>query len=310
MSTPVQNQTARRYSQPRDSAHPSVFLDGHFIAAARARISVFDRSFLYGDGVFETIRIRSGSLAFWPLHMDRFQRSAQALGLAIPLTLAALAQAALLLTQRNLVYQGVLRIHLSRGVGPRGYSPAQALNPTLLIAAEPLPPRHRHSHGGIRLATATLPLADPLNTLKTASRVRHVLAAAEAANARAHEALLLTPANHVAETTSANIFWIRGFTLFTPPLSFGILPGITRAMIFELASSLGLKVQERCSPVSALLNADGVFLTSSITGPRPASSINGLPLRQSPQFERIRAAHLRWQRQSAADFLRTTAIPA
>ncbi len=270
-----------------------VFLNGQLVPEEQATVSVFDRGFLYGDGLFETVRIANGRPFRWTQHVERLRRGAQFLKLSIPFVPEALHEYVLELVRKNGVADGLLRLTLSRGVGPRGYSPRGAEQPTLVMSLHPAPESHPGHPPRWQLVTATcrLPAGEPLAQFKTCNKLPQILARAEADAAGANEALLLNTDGHVVEASGANLFWVIGATVFTPPLAAGILPGVTRAVVHELGSPLGLPIREANTTADELSQADGVFLSVSSVGIAEGLSLDGCPLRQSPIVCRLSAAY-------------------
>ncbi|HMO66026.1 MAG TPA: aminotransferase class IV, partial [Verrucomicrobiota bacterium] len=169
-----------------------VFLNGDFVPADAARVSVFDRSFLYGDGLFETIRCHDGLPFAWAWHLDRLHAGAEFLRLRLPFGDEALLEAALELLRRNGLADAMLRLHVSRGVGRRGYSPTGAGEPGVVITTHPAPEVSPEQPLRWRLVTAPFRVAagDPLAPFKTSSRLLNVLARQRAEEAGADEALI------------------------------------------------------------------------------------------------------------------------
>jgi branched-chain amino acid aminotransferase len=262
-----------------------VFLNGRFVAENAARVSVFDRGFLYGDGLFETLRIVRGRPFEWDAHMERFTRGAEFLKLRPPLTSVEMQHAVGRLVTLNALPDSVLRLTLTRGAGPRGYSPQGADSPALVMALHRLPAR---KPGGLRLVTSSFHVTadDPLAQIKTCSKLLHVLARAEAEAQRADDAMLINTRGEIAETTSSNIFWISGDALATPPKRCGALEGVTRAKVLEMSHKLGLSCGEIAAEPSTLRSADGVFLTNSVQGIVEAVALDGKELRRSPYTAR------------------------
>jgi len=275
-----------------NSTH-TVWLNGRFLPAAEATVSIFDRSFLYGDGLFETIRVYGGRPFLWAEHLRRLHEGAGFLGIRIPHPDAELARAAGELIRRNALPESTLRLHLSRGVGSRGYSPRGADSPTVVLTLHPARTHDPANPARWKLITSSfrLPAADRLATFKTANKLVQVLARAEAEGHGADEALLLNPAGHVTEATGSNVFWIENGAVCTPPLSAGLLAGVTRGHVLQLARQLGLPTEERDGQPGELLAAQGVFLTNSHHEIQPAVSLDQAPLRESPITQRLHQAY-------------------
>lgn len=256
------------------------FLNGRFIPEAEALIPITDRGFLYGDGLFETLCIHQGRPLWWKLHVERLQRGAELLRIKLPLPPEELRNRALELIRRNAMTEAMLRITISRGSGARGYSTKGAENPTLALTLHPRPA----PPASVRLATATIrvPAHDPLASLKSANKLPQILARAEAEEREADDALLLNVEGNVAEASSSNVFWIEDQQVFTPPITDGALPGVTRAVLLNLrAAQHGRPAIERSISRAALLKADGVFLTNSSLGIVPVTEIDAQKLRCS-----------------------------
>lgn len=256
-----------------------VFFNGRFIPEAEAVVPITDRGLLYGDGLFETIRVMNGHPLWWRRHFDRLQQGVAFLKLTVPWALEKLHGFANELIGQNKMPECVLRITLTRGSGPRGYSPRGATNPTLAMTLHPIPSRPIAT----RLVTATfrVPSNDPLARFKTANKLVQVLARSEAEERGADEALLLNADGHVAEATASSIFWIEHGEIRTTPLSEGALPGITRGLVLGLCAQRNVRASEQPLRPEQLSRADGAFLTNSGTGITAASELDGKPLRQS-----------------------------
>jgi aminodeoxychorismate lyase len=270
-----------------------VFLNGEFVPEDRAVVSVFDRSFLYGDGLFETMCVANGKPFRWAQHMERLRRGADFLGIKIPLGGKALEKFAAELIAKNQMPNGLLRLTLSRGVGLRGYSPKGADKPTLVMTLHPAPEATGIGPAGWKLITASfrLPAGETLAHFKTANKLAQVLARAEADAMGADEALLLNTDGFVVEGASSNLFWVQSGTVCTPPMTSGVLAGVTRAVVLELCHQLTLPARENTVTPEILRKAEGVFLTLSTLGVMPASELDGLPLEQSPLVEKLHHAY-------------------
>lgn len=267
-----------------------VFLNGKFIPEEQATISVFDRAFLYGDGLFETMRVVNGRPFRWWEHMERLRKGGDFLGIKIPFSCKSLEKVAAELIEQNKMPDALMRLTVSRGVGLRGYSPKGADKPTLVMTLHPVPNKPALPW---KLVTASLrlPAGDKLAQFKTANKLAQVLARAEADAAGADEAVLLNTDGHVIEGASSNLFWIEDKTVCTPPLTDGLLAGVTRAVTIEICQSLSLPVMEKAVTPEQLRRADGVFLTLSSIGVAEAIALDGSPLATSPIAANIYRAY-------------------
>ena len=275
-----------------------VFLNGRFIPEEKATVSILDRGFLYGDGLFETVRVANGKPFRWRQHLERLWSGLEFLKIHLSFTPAQLSAAAEGLIQRNEMPEALLRLNVSRGVGLRGYSMRGANRPTVTMTLHEVPSSPR----GRRLVTARVRLvtSDPLARFKTCNKLPQILARAEAEAAGADEALLLNQEGWAVEGSSSNLFWIENGSLLTPPLSSGALPGVTRAIVFDFCRELGLECREANASVSQILESEGSFLTLSSLGLVEASHLDNRPLQRSPLTGRLSVAY--------AELLRTQSI--
>ena len=254
-----------------------IFLNGQFVPEERAVVSVFDRGFLYGDGLFETMRVFRGRPFRWEQHLNRLQRGADFLKIKLPFAPDALRQFAEQLIAKNNLPDALLRLTLSRGIGMRGYSPKGAGNPTIVMSLHPAPAPDANLPPRWKLITSShrLPANEPLAQFKTCNKLPQILARAEADAAGADEALLLSTDDFVVEGASSNLFWIEGETLCTPPRASGILPGVTRGVVLEICEQLGIPAREASISVEKLKRVDGIFLSLSSFGVVEAASLDG-----------------------------------
>ena len=185
-----------------------VYLNGRFVPEEQACVSIHDRGVLYGDGLFETVRVYEGEPFLWDAHMARLNAGCEALQIVPPLSGGELRVVVRELLRRNRLEEAVVRIALTRGSGPRGYSPTGAENPTLCVAmfeaAQNVPKSYRVISASVRL-----PVVDPLAAFKHGNKLRQVLARAEADAAGANEALMLNERGEVVEGTTTNLFWVE-----------------------------------------------------------------------------------------------------
>jgi len=259
-----------------------VFLDGQFVAEENAVVSIFDRSFLYGDGLFETVLVHRGRPFRWQQHIDRLQRGAAFLRLQVPFSPEQLHQQAIELIRRNQQPNAILRIHLSRGVGKRGYSPRGADHPIVAITLHPAPTRETHPSWTLITSSLTIPTGQSLTRHKTANKLPYILARAEADAAGADEALLPNTEGALAEGTCSNLFWIENATVCTSPLTQGALDGITRAIVLEICQEKKIATQELSVSSAGLKQKEGVFMTLSSYGIVEALVLDRHPLQRSP----------------------------
>jgi len=270
-----------------------VFLNGEFVPQESAVISIFDRGFLYGDGLFETMRVFDGRPFRWGQHLERLQRGAKFLGIRLPFEEPILRERAHELIQRNAMPDSLLRLALSRGVGRRSYSPDGADSPTLAISLHPAPQFDWKNPPRWRLATASLrlPAGDPLGSFKTANKLAQVMARGEAESRGADEALLLDSAGGLVEAASSNVFWIEDGTVCTTRKDDGALPGVTRAIVLDLCRAGNIASMETSAPPERLRRADGVFLTNSAWGIVEAYELDSVPLSTSPLTGDLQSAY-------------------
>lgn len=244
------------------------FINGSFVEEAQATVSIFDRGFLYGDGLFEAIRVHNGKFFRWDEHMRRFSNGAQLLDIKPTVSDQELQGLAAELVTRNDMPDSLLRITMTRGIGIRGYSPKGANQPTLVMTLHSIPRVEYGKPKGWRLIVSSfrLPTENPLARFKNCNKLLQIMARSEADSAGADDALLLNSVGSVAEGSSSNVFWIRDNKFYTPPIPTGILPGVTRSLLSELAPRRGMKMAELETAPEELLTADGVFLSLTSLG--------------------------------------------
>ena len=258
-----------------------IFLNGKFVPEEQALVSVFDRSFLYGDGLFETMLVANGVPFRWEQHMERLERGAAFLSIRLPFGPDKLRAFATELIYENRVPEALLRVTISRGVGVRGYSPRGADSPVSVMSLHPAPVMSGKMTWKLTTASVRLPANEPLAQLKHCNKLAQILGRAQAEEAGADEALLLNTDGFIVEGASSNLFWIENGTVCTAPLASGILSGVTRLVVVELCQRLGLKCEERQVTPLELLRADGVFVSLSSYGIVAGASLDGKALRQS-----------------------------
>jgi branched-chain amino acid aminotransferase len=274
-----------------------VFLNGRFLPEAQAVIPISDRGFLYGDGLFETIKISHGRPLWWERHMERFHRGVEFLKLALPWRSAKLREFAGRLIQENALPESVLRVTMTRGSGPRGYSAGEANSPTLAMTLQPLPVQST----SVRLAVASLRLLpnNPIADLKSVNKLTQILARAEAERLGADEALLLNSQGFIAECAASNIFWVENGHICTPPVAGGALAGVTRGVVLELCEVKRIPIQEKQVKPEELFEVDGVFVTNSVAGIIPVTGLDGRGLLQSALVREVQEEYRRILKEEA-----------
>lgn len=261
-----------------------IYLNDRFVKAEQALVSVFDHGFLYGDGVYETIRSYGDKIFMRDQHLARLRRSADAIGLTIPvLDWPSLLHESM---ERNAVgnarADAYIRITISRGTGDIGLDPALCPKPTVVIITKPLkpPPPERYRTGVslvVAKTTRNLPSAlDP--QIKATNFLNNIQAKREAIAVGAFDSVLLNWEGHVTECTVSNLFFVQAGRLCTPALSCGILEGITRGIILTLAREAGIPVNEDRFTIESLASAEECFLSNTTMEVMPATQLNGRPI--------------------------------
>ena len=243
-----------------------VSIDGTLTRPEEATVSVYDRGFLYGDSVFETVRTYAGEPFALDEHMARLSRSAERVGITMPIAPALFAMEVRKAVRAAKNPESYARAMLTRGAGPLGLDPSAALTPLRVILVEPLspPPPSAYRDGVAVVTVRTERAADAAHGAKVGNYLGSLLALQKARAAGAHEALILDASGHVLEGTTSNVFLVRGGDLITPPDEAGILPGITRAHLLDIARAERHGVRFASITPADLATADEVFLTSSI----------------------------------------------
>jgi branched-chain amino acid aminotransferase len=256
-----------------------IAIDGSVFTEETARISVLDRGFLYGDSIYEVVRTYGGRPFALDEHLRRLQRSAELLGITLPVTLEALAAEIQTTLEAAANAESYVRLIVTRGSGPINLDPSAAESPCRVIIVAPLTalPEELHQQGvsiclvpAGRLSGGAVP-----SGAKSGNYLVNVMALGSARRRGAHEAVLLDAEGRVAEGASSNIFSLSGNRLHTPALSVGILEGITRHKVIELAREIGLSVEEGEILPDELQQADELFLTSTLREVLPVVRVDG-----------------------------------
>ena len=244
-----------------------IYVDGKLVPKEQASISVFDHGFLYGDGVFEGIRVYEGNVFRLEEHTRRLFESAKTIGLEIPLSPTQIDRAVLDTVAANGVRDAYIRLVVSRGPGDLGIDPVKCRKPTIVIIVgdiELYPDEYYEK--GIALITSSIPripsqCLDP--RIKSLNYLNNILAKIEARHAGVPEALMLNYNGRVAECTADNIFIVKDGGLETPDLMQGALGGVTRSAVLDIARDAGIPTRETVLGIHDLYNADEVFLTGT-----------------------------------------------
>ncbi len=244
-----------------------VLINGRLVDEKDATVSVFDHGLLYGDGVFEGIRVYHNRVFVLDRHIDRLYRSAKAIALEIPLSKEDMAAAVVRTCKANQIENGYVRLVVTRGVGTLGLNPYLCKEPQIIVIAAgiQLYPVELYEEGLSIITVGTMRNhPEAINPrIKSLNYLNNVLAKIEALNSGVMECVMLNPQGYVAEASGDNIFVVKGRTLITPPTWCGALEGITREVVMELAPELGYTVKEDVLTRYDLYTADEVFLTGT-----------------------------------------------
>lgn len=257
-------------------------IDGRLVSPAAARVSVFDRGFLYGDSVFETIRTYRGRLFALDEHLRRLEQSATRVFIALPVTLPALAAELETAVRASGIEEAYVRVVVTRGSGELGLTPSEGLAPLRVAMVLPLVPSPPAAYErGVRVVTyGSQRTADgtAAQGAKVSNYLVSVLALHRARGEGAVEAVVVDAEGGVVEGATSNVFAVIGDGLVTPPEEAGILVGVTRRRLLAAARELGLVMAERRLPLDELLGAQEVFISSSIRELLPVVAVDGRPI--------------------------------
>lgn len=256
-----------------------IWIDGEWHTRETARVSVFDHGLLYGDGVFEGIRAYSGKVFKLKEHLDRLYDCAHAVLLAIPMNKAAFGKVIEEAVVRSGLQDAYLRPIVTRGIGDLGVDPRKCPKATMIVIVDAINIwSAERLEQGLSVITAGTPIPhrESLSPrVKSLNYLSHCMAKLEANVAGADEALMLDSGGHVAEGTGQNVFVVKDRVLRTPPLHAGILAGITRTVVMELAVEAGHTVKEEIINRFDIYTADEAFLTGTASEIAPIRSYDG-----------------------------------
>lgn len=256
-----------------------IYINGRFYPYKRAKVSVLDHGFLYGDGVFEGIRAYNGRIFRLREHIDRLYNSARAILLDIPATPEEIESITIRTVRENKLRDAYIRLIVSRGEGDLGLDPRKCPKPSIICIAHKiiLYPEKIYKKGLSLIILSTIRnVPHALNPqIKSLNYLNNILAKIEATQGGADEGIMLNEKGYVVECTGENIFIIEGDTLVTPPCYIGTLKGITRGVVIEISKSLGLKVIEKPFTSYDLYNSSECFLTGTAAEIVPVVKIDG-----------------------------------
>jgi branched-chain amino acid aminotransferase len=272
-----------------------VYIDGQLVAPESATISILDRGFLYGDSVYEVLRVYSKIPFALAEHLERLYASGARIGFELPWRVDQIREAARVTLEAAGLADAYLRIIATRGAGPISLDPQAAVDPKLIILALPLPalPPEIYSQGrSAWLVSVRRNLKRAIDPqAKTGNYMNSVLAAGEARAHGADEAIMLDSQGRVAEGSSANVFAHLDGTWVTPPLEIGILSGITRRILLTAGEQAGQPVAQRPIWPEELCRADEVFLCSSVRELVPIVRLQGDPVGKGQVGDKTRRMH-------------------
>ena len=261
-----------------------IYIGGQYFDKENAKISVYDHGLLYGDGVFEGMRSYSGKVFRMQQHIDRLYESALAICLTIPITKEQLIADVNKTLQINSLKDAYIRLIVTRGSGSLGLDPNRTSDPQVIIIADSISLYpEEHYQKGLKIITAATIRNHPAALsprVKSLNYLNNILAKIEGLQAGCVEALMLNIKGEVAECTGDNIFIVKNGVVQTPPKDAGILDGITRNAILELATELGIPAKETTMTRHDLFVADECFLTGSAAEVIPVVSIDGRTIAQ------------------------------
>jgi branched-chain amino acid aminotransferase len=256
-----------------------IYLNGKYVSEKEAVVPVFDHGLLYGDGVFEGIRAYQNRVFKLPEHINRLYDSAHAINLEIPFSKQEVEEIVLETCRRNNLRDGYIRLVVTRGVGDLGLDPRKCRQPTIFCIAAfiQLYPEELYKKGMELITVATRRnLPEACNPqVKSLNYLNNIYAKIEANLVGVPEALMLNQEGYVAEATGDNVFLVRDAVLITPPPYVGLLAGITRNAVMEIAREKEIKVEEKLFTRYDLYNADECFLTGTAAEVIPVVKVDG-----------------------------------
>jgi len=263
-----------------------IYLNGRLVPRFEAKLSPFDHGFLYGYGLFETMRAYNGHIFRLDSHLTRLRRSAESIGLTHSILTTekgkqSLKAACMSTLEVNKLKDARLRLTVSAGEGNMTPDPGTCSNPTVLVTAQnivPLPQEKYESGFKAALSSLRRNSQSPLSRLKSTCYMENILARMAARATGCDEAILLNEQGYLAEGSTTNVFLVSHGELITPSFESGVLPGITREAVLEIARTSNIKATERWVELNELIEAQEAFLTNSILELMPLTRFEGKPI--------------------------------
>lgn len=256
-----------------------IYINGKYYSKRDARVSVFDHGLLYGDGVFEGIRVYDGRIFKLNEHIDRLYESARSIMLEIPMSKKKLAADVVRAVRLNMLRNAYIRLIITRGRGNLGLNPFTCRNPRIIIIVDKMmlyPSKHyKEGLTVITVGTQRTTAEAVSPRIKSLNYLNNILAKIEALNSGVPEAIMLNSFGFVSECTGDNIFTVRKGTVFTPSIYMGVLEGITRACVIELAREAGIEVKPIVMTRHDIYNAEESFLTGTAAEIVPVVKVDG-----------------------------------
>ncbi len=278
-----------------------VYLNGEFVPADEARISIFDRAATFGDAVYEVAGVLDGKLVDFAHHMARYANSLRELGIESPLAEDQILAAFRRLVELNDLDEGLVYLQVSRGVAERDFVPPDDIEPTVFMFTQAkASAENAAAETGLKLASAP-DLRWARRDIKSVNLLGQVLAKMQAHAAGADEALLIDADGFVTECGSTSFFIVRDNAILTRPLTRDILPGVTRRAVIALCQSHGLELLERKFALADALGADEAFISGASSYVLPAVEIDGRAIgdgRPGPVARRLREIYVEYARAS------------
>jgi branched-chain amino acid aminotransferase len=259
-----------------------IFVGGQFVAEEDAKVSVFDHGLLYGDGVFEGIRVYNKNIFMLDAHLKRLFNGARVIRLDIPMTPDELKEKVRETVRRNGITDGYVRLVVTRGKGDLGLSPSKCADPNIIIIASTIKiyPDEVYQHG-LKLVTVSTRRSNPdalSPQIKSLNYLNHILAHLEVLHAGVDEGLVLNDSGYITECVVDNFFIVIDGTVLTPPTNTGALNGITRQVVFQICGELGIPIREEQLSLVECYTSDECFLTGTAAEIAPVTYIDDRPI--------------------------------